>query len=126
MFSIPFTFIGVILSFFITRTTVNIISYLGLIMLMGIVVNNAIVLISYIILLRARGETMQQAVQNAGRDRLRPVLMTTITTLAGLLPLAISAAAGHHNVRRVIGLHAYYAIVCADTVCGVPQKNSGA
>jgi HAE1 family hydrophobic/amphiphilic exporter-1 len=65
-----------------------------MIMLMGIVVNNAIVLISYIIILRARGLPMYEAVTNAGKDRLRPVLMTTITTLAGLLPLAISQGEG--------------------------------
>jgi HAE1 family hydrophobic/amphiphilic exporter-1 len=63
-------------------------------MLMGIVVNNAIVLISYIIMLRARGFSMYDAVTNAGRERLRPVLMTTITTLVGLLPLAISRGEG--------------------------------
>jgi HAE1 family hydrophobic/amphiphilic exporter-1 len=94
MFSIPFTFIGVILGFLITNQTLNIISYLGIIMLMGIVVNNAIVLISYIIMLRARGFSMYDAVTNAGRERLRPVLMTTITTLVGLLPLAISRGEG--------------------------------
>jgi HAE1 family hydrophobic/amphiphilic exporter-1 len=99
MFAIPFTFIGVILGFLFTGTTLNIISYLGAIMLVGIVVNNAIVLVSYIIILRARGETMYEAVTNAGKDRLRPVLMTTITTLAGLLPLAISTGVGSETWR---------------------------
>jgi hydrophobe/amphiphile efflux-1 (HAE1) family protein len=99
MFSIPFTFIGVVLGFLLTRTTLNIISYLGAIMLIGIVVNNAIVLISYIIILRARGQSLHDAVTNAGRDRLRPVLMTTITTLAGLLPLAISNGVGSETWR---------------------------
>jgi hydrophobe/amphiphile efflux-1 (HAE1) family protein len=94
MFAIPFTFIGVILGFLITRTTLSIVSYLGGIMLVGIVVNNAIVLISYIIILRSRGQSMYEAVTNAGRDRLRPVLMTTFTTLAGLLPLALSRGVG--------------------------------
>jgi HAE1 family hydrophobic/amphiphilic exporter-1 len=94
MFSIPFTFIGVIVAFVLTGTTLSIVSYLGVIMLMGIVVNNAIVLISYIGILRQRGFSMYDAVTQGGRDRLRPVLMTTITTLAGLLPLAISRGAG--------------------------------
>ena len=94
MFAIPFTFIGVILGFLITRTTLSIVSYLGAIMLIGIVVNNAIVLVSYIIILRSRGQSMYEAVTNAGRDRLRPVLMTTFTTLAGLLPLALSSGVG--------------------------------
>jgi HAE1 family hydrophobic/amphiphilic exporter-1 len=68
-------------------------------MLIGIVVNNAIVLISYIIILRARGQSMYEAVTNAGKDRLRPVLMTTITTLAGLLPLALSTGVGSETWR---------------------------
>jgi HAE1 family hydrophobic/amphiphilic exporter-1 len=94
MFAIPPTFIGVILGFVLTRTTLSVITFLGMIMLMGIVVNNAIVLISYIIILRARGLPMYEAITNAGKDRLRPVLMTTITTLVGLLPLAISRGEG--------------------------------
>lgn len=94
MFSIPFTFIGVILGFILTGVTLSIVSFLGIVMLMGIVVNNAIVLISYIILLRTRGKSMFDAVTLAGKDRLRPILMTTITTLAGLLPLALSQGEG--------------------------------
>jgi HAE1 family hydrophobic/amphiphilic exporter-1 len=94
MFSVPFTFTGVLVAFFITKTTLSVISFLGIVMLMGIVVNNAIVLISYINILRARGFSMLEAVTMAGKDRLRPVLMTTITTLAGLLPLALSKGEG--------------------------------
>ncbi len=94
MFAVPFTFSGVFLGFLLTRTTLSVITFLGIIMLMGIVVNNAIVLISYIIILRARGFSMLEAVTQAGKDRLRPVLMTTITTLVGLLPLAISRGEG--------------------------------
>ncbi|MBU4418660.1 MAG: efflux RND transporter permease subunit, partial [Candidatus Omnitrophica bacterium] len=94
MFAIPFTFIGVILSFVLTGTTLSINTFLGIVMLMGIVVNNAIVLVSYIIMLRARGFSMQEAVTTAGSHRLRPILMTTITTIAGLLPLALSRGEG--------------------------------
>lgn len=94
MFAVPFTFTGVFLGFLLTRTTLSVITFLGIIMLMGIVVNNAIVLISYINILRAKGYSMLEAVTMGGRDRLRPVLMTTITTLAGLLPLAISRGEG--------------------------------
>ncbi|MCX6356842.1 MAG: efflux RND transporter permease subunit [Candidatus Aureabacteria bacterium] len=94
MFAIPYTFTGAILAFVLTGTTLNVMSFLAIVMLMGIVVNNAIVLISYIIILRARGYTMVKAITNAGRDRLRPVLSTTITTLVGLLPLAISRGEG--------------------------------
>ncbi|MCX5656996.1 MAG: efflux RND transporter permease subunit [Candidatus Omnitrophica bacterium] len=94
MFAVPFTFTGVFLGFLLTGTTLSIITFLGIIMLMGIVVNNAIVLISYINILRARGLSMLEAVTAGGKDRLRPVLMTTITTLVGLLPLAISKGEG--------------------------------
>ena len=94
MFAVPFTFTGVFLGFLLTGTTLSVITFLGIIMLMGIVVNNAIVLISYIGILRARGYSMLEAVTQGGKDRLRPVLMTTITTLAGLLPLAISRGEG--------------------------------
>jgi len=94
MFAVPFTFTGVFLGLFLTGSTLSVISFLGIIMLMGIVVNNAIVLISYINILRARGYSMLDAVTAGGKDRLRPVLMTTITTLAGLLPLALSNGEG--------------------------------
>jgi HAE1 family hydrophobic/amphiphilic exporter-1 len=94
MFAVPFTFTGVFLAFLATGTTLSIITFLGIIMLMGIVVNNAIVLISYINILRGRGYSMLEAVTQGGKDRLRPVLMTTITTLVGLLPLAISRGEG--------------------------------
>jgi HAE1 family hydrophobic/amphiphilic exporter-1 len=94
MFAVPFTFTGVFLAFLLTGTSLSVITFLGIIMLMGIVVNNAIVLISYINILRARGYSMLEAVTQGGKDRLRPVLMTTITTLAGLLPLAISRGEG--------------------------------
>ena len=94
MFAVPFTFTGVFIGFLLTGTTLSIITFLGIIMLMGIVVNNAIVLISYINILRARGYSMLEAVTQGGKDRLRPVLMTTITTLAGLLPMALSRGEG--------------------------------
>jgi HAE1 family hydrophobic/amphiphilic exporter-1 len=94
MFAVPFTFTGVFLGFLFTGTTLSVVTFLGIIMLMGIVVNNAIVLISYINILRARGYTMLEAVTRGGRDRLRPVLMTTITTLVGLVPLALSKGEG--------------------------------
>jgi hydrophobe/amphiphile efflux-1 (HAE1) family protein len=94
MFSIPFTFTGVILAFVATGTPLSLISFVGLVMLMGIVVNNAIVLIDYTNLLRARGSKLVTAVLEAGHSRLRPVLMTTITTIGGTLPMALSRAQG--------------------------------
>lgn len=97
MFSIPFTFIGVILGFVLTRTSLSVVTFLGIVMLMGIVVNNAIVLISYINILRTREFSLKDAITQGGRDRLRPVLMTTVTTLVGLLPLALSRGQGSES-----------------------------
>ncbi len=97
MFAIPFTFTGVFLGFLLTRTTLSVMTFLGIIMLMGIVVNNAIILVSYINILRARGYSMLEAVTQGGKDRLRPVLMTTITTLVGLLPLALARGEGSES-----------------------------
>ena len=94
LFSIPFGMIGVVWIHLIFRQIFNVDSFIGLIMLVGIVVNNAIVLISYINILRARGLGITEAVTEAGRARLRPVLMTTLTTVCGLLPLAFSKGEG--------------------------------
>lgn len=101
MFAVPFTFIGVILGFLVSRVTLSVLSFLGLVMLTGIVVNNAIVLISYINILRARGLPMIEAVAVAGKERLRPILMTTITTLAGLMPLAFSTGEGSESWQPI-------------------------
>jgi hydrophobe/amphiphile efflux-1 (HAE1) family protein len=101
MFSVPFTFTGVIWAFLLTGMTLNVNSFLGMVMLMGIVVNNAIVLISFINILRARGNSMFEAVTMGGKDRLRPVLMTTITTLVGLLPMAFSRGEGSESWQPI-------------------------
>ncbi len=94
MFSIPFAFAGVLIGLFVFRQTLSVISFLGLIMLVGIVVNNAIVLVDFINILRARGQSLITAILNGGRSRLRPVLMTSLTTIFGLLPLALSTGSG--------------------------------
>ncbi len=94
MFSVPFAFSGVLYAFYFTGVTLGIMSFMGVVMLMGIVVNNAIVLLDYIHLLQKRGEPLFQAVTQAGRNRLRPVLMTTLTTFFGLFPMAISQRVG--------------------------------
>ncbi len=94
MFSIPFAITGVAIAFFITGTTLGIIGFVGIILLVGVVVNNAIVLIDYTNLLRKRGASLQDAILNAGERRFRPVIMTTLTTVFGLLPLALSKAEG--------------------------------
>lgn len=95
MFSVPLAMIGVIPALLITGTTINIQSLMGMIMLVGIVVNNAIVLVDYINLMRReKGLPVFDAVIEAGRLRLRPILMTTLTTVLGLLPLSFGLGAG--------------------------------
>lgn len=94
MFSIPFGISGVLLGLAATGTPLNIMSLIGLIMLVGIVVKNGIVLIDYTILCRERGMDVKSAVVAAGRSRLRPILMTTATTVMGMIPLAIGRGEG--------------------------------
>ncbi|MFW5973097.1 MAG: efflux RND transporter permease subunit, partial [Bacteroidota bacterium] len=95
MFSIPLALIGVLFTMWMTGTTFNIQSYIGMVMLAGIVVNNAIVLVDYINLMRREyGLQLHEAVIESGKRRLRPILMTTLTTLLGLLPLAIGFGEG--------------------------------
>ena len=94
MFAVPVTFIGVVWAFKITGLTLSITTFVGIIMLMGIVVNNGIVLVDYTNLLRKRGFKLYDAIAEAGRSRLRPVLMTTLTTLLGMVPMATSSGMG--------------------------------
>ena len=94
MFSVPFALTGVLLALYITGTTMNIMSILGAIMLIGIVVKNGIVLIDYTMLLRGRGLGIIPATVRAARSRLRPILMTTLTTILGMVPLATSQGVG--------------------------------
>ncbi len=94
MFSIPFAFSGVILAHLVTGVTMSVISMVGGVMLVGIVVKNAIVLVDYINLMRERGYKLHDAIVLSGRSRLRPVLMTTFTTMLGMLPLAMSTGEG--------------------------------
>lgn len=95
LFSIPLAAIGITLVLFLTNTTFNIQAFIGVIMLAGIVVNNAIVLIDYTNLLRRRDNLLlRHAVELAGRRRLRPILMTTLTTVLGLAPMALGLGDG--------------------------------
>jgi HAE1 family hydrophobic/amphiphilic exporter-1 len=95
MFSVPLAVIGVVPTLILTGTTINIQSLMGMIMLIGIVVNNAIVLVDYINLMRREhGLEVREAVVQSGRLRLRPILMTTLTTILGLLPLSLGIGAG--------------------------------
>jgi HAE1 family hydrophobic/amphiphilic exporter-1 len=94
MFSIPFAFSGVAIALFITNTSLSVISGIGAVMLIGIVVKNAIVLVDFINLMRERGNELYEAIALSGRSRLRPVVMTSATTILGMLPLAMSSGAG--------------------------------
>ncbi|NCA81309.1 MAG: efflux RND transporter permease subunit [Opitutae bacterium] len=94
LFSIPFAFTGVAIALTALQLTVSIMSYIGMILLVGVVVNNAIVLIDYVNLLRERGQGLSDAIVNAGRSRLRPVLITTMTTSLGMTPMILSRGEG--------------------------------
>lgn len=94
MFAIPFTIVGIIWAFFVTNLTLSVTTFIGVIMLMGIVVNNGIVLVDYTKLLRKRGYGLIDAVIEGGRSRMRPVLMTSFTTMLGMLPMALSQGMG--------------------------------
>ncbi len=94
MFSVPFGISGVVLALAITGSTLNMMSFVGLIMLVGIVVKNGIVMVDYINLNRERGLGIIHAVVTGGKSRLRPVLMTTLTTILGMLPMALSNSQG--------------------------------
>ena len=108
MFSVPLAIIGVVLMLFLTDTTFNVQSYIGCIMLGGIVVNNAILLVDHINLLRNRdGFSVREAIEEAGRRRLRPILMTAMTTMLAMAPLAIGIGEGGEAqapmARAIIG-----------------------
>jgi HAE1 family hydrophobic/amphiphilic exporter-1 len=94
MFTFPFAMIGVILTLLLTGQTISVIVLIGVIMLAGIVVNNAIVLVDFINQLRRSGKGLHEAIMEAGQTRLRPILMTTSTTVLGLLPMAIGFGEG--------------------------------
>lgn len=94
MFSIPFAFVGLILSLFMTGISLNLMSLIGGVMLVGIVVKNGIVLVDYINLNRERGMGISQSVILGGKSRLRPVLMTSLTTILGMVPMSLGIGEG--------------------------------
>lgn len=94
MFSVPLAIIGVSFAMLIARKPFSVPSFTGIVMLAGIVVNNAIVLVDYINILRGRGMERNEAIFKAGPVRLRPILMTTLTTVLGLVPLALGIGEG--------------------------------
>jgi multidrug efflux pump subunit AcrB len=107
MFSVPMGITGVFLVLFLTGTTLSVNSFMGIIMMVGIVVSNGVLLVDFANVLRRRGKGLIEATIEAGRTRLRPILMTTIATLFGLLPMAIGLGEGSEAnlplARAVIG-----------------------
>src|SRR5882724_5605043 len=107
MFSVPLGMIGVIWALFLTRTTLNVTSFMGIIMMVGIVVSNGVLLVEYMNELRRHGLGVRDAVITGGRTRLRPILMTSLTTLVGLVPMALGIGTGSEAnaplARAVIG-----------------------
>ena len=101
MFSIPFAFVGVILGLVITNTPLGVMGLIGVLILMGIVVKNGIVLIDYSILMRERGMSIIEASVTAAKSRLRPILMTTLTTVLGMLPMALGTGEGAETWRSL-------------------------
>ena len=94
LLAIPFAITGVILALWVTGTSLDMIAALGVVMLIGIVVKNGIVLVDYINLMRDRGYELNEAIALSGRSRLRPVMMTALTTILGMLPMALSRGEG--------------------------------
>lgn len=97
MFAMPTTFIGILVGLFVTGQPLSLPAFIGIIMLAGIVVNNAIVLVDYINILRASGTDRKEAILVAGPARLRPILMTTLTTVLGMVPLALGIGEGSES-----------------------------
>jgi len=94
MFAMPTSVIGVLLGLFVTDVPLSIPGFIGIIMLAGIVVNNSIVLVDYINILRRKGKDRYEAILEAGASRLRPILMTTLTTIVAMVPLALALGEG--------------------------------
>lgn len=107
MFTVPLSIIGVFFFLFVTQTTISVMALVGLVMLVGIAVNNGIVLVDFINQLRAEGREIGEAVREASKARMRPVLMTALTTILGMTPLAIELGTGAETwsplARSVIG-----------------------
>ena len=101
MFSIPFAFVGVFMGLWVTGTPLGTMGMIGILILMGIVVKNGIVLIDYTILMRERGKSVAEASVIAAKSRLRPILMTTLTTVLGMIPMAIGQGEGSEMWRSL-------------------------
>src|SRR6185369_13849790 len=107
MFSVPLGVAGVFLLLWLTGTSLSVNSFMGIIMMVGIVVSNGVLLVDFARVLRGRGEPLIEATILAGKTRLRPILMTTIATIVGLVPMALGIGEGSETnlplARAVIG-----------------------
>jgi HAE1 family hydrophobic/amphiphilic exporter-1 len=107
MLSLPLSFLGVVLALLLTKGTLNVMSMIGIIMLMGLVTKNGILLIDFVNQRRAEGESRLDAILQSGRIRLRPIIMTTMSMIFGMLPLAFALGEGAEQrapmARAVIG-----------------------
>jgi HAE1 family hydrophobic/amphiphilic exporter-1 len=107
IFTIPLSSIGVALALLLTGTNLNVMALIGIIMLVGIVVNNGIVLVDFINQLRRRGKGLFEAIVEAGQARMRPVLMTALTTILAMLPMSLGLGESGENwapmARAVMG-----------------------
>ena len=99
MFSLPLSLIGVVLALLLTGSTLNLMSLIGVIMLMGLVAKNAILLLDAARSLEEQGIEREEALMTAGRKRLRPIIMTTFALIAGMLPVAIGVGEGGEFYR---------------------------
>lgn len=115
MFSVPFAFTGVFISLLLTRTPLSLLSFIGMIMIMGIVVNNAIVLLDYVNILKIRGKPLFEAITKGCAQRLRPILMTSLTTIFGLLPLIVQTGEGS-ELWRPLGITMFGGLFVSNAV----------
>ncbi len=112
LFTVPFALIGVVMTLAALRIALSVVVLIGVILLAGIVVNNAIILLDYTKRLRAEGVKKREALRQAGRVRLRPILMTTGTTVLGLLPMALGHGEGS-ELRAPMAWTVIGGLVCA-------------
>lgn len=112
MFSMPTSFVGVLLGLFITGTALSVTALIGVIMLAGIVVNNAIILVDYINILRRRGLDRNEAIMQGAPSRIRPIFMTTLTTVLGLVPLALGIGEGA-EMQAPLAIVVIFGLACS-------------
>ena len=120
LLAVPPGFTGVILFLLMTHTTINIMSLMGVMMMIGIVVSDSILIVEFTRELRRRGQSLQEAIKNACHVRLRPIMMTTFATFLGLIPLALALEAGQRTIRAAGAGHYRRAdaLLCGDAVSG--------